>query len=123
MRKILLITLSLVLALLPVFSQDKEPQKLQWPKEIEKDGTVVVLYQPQLESFEGNMLQGRMALSVTPKDEDIIFGALWFKARMRTDYDERTAVLEKLDITKIHFPEFNDTAKIERFGMSLMAPV
>ncbi len=119
MRKILLITLSLVLALLPVFSQNKEPQKLQWPKEIEKDGTVVVLYQPQLESFEGNMLQGRMALSVTPKDEDIIFGALWFKARMRTDYDERTAVLEKLEITKIHFPEFNDTAKIERFTQLL----
>ena len=88
---------------------------LTWPKEIKKNGTEVVLYQPQLESLKGNILEGRMALSVTPKDESIIFGALWFKARLLTDYDERTAVLEKVDITKIHFPDFEDTAKIERF--------
>ncbi len=86
-----------------------------WPKEIEKNGTVVVLYQPQLESLKGNILEGRLALSVTPNDNDIIFGALWFKARIATDYDERTAVLEALDITKIYFPDFDDTSRIEGF--------
>ena len=92
-----------------------EKKGYTWPKEIEKNGTVVVLYQPQLESLKGNILEGRMALSVTPKDDEIIFGALWFKARISTDYDARTAILEKLNITKIHFPEFDDTTRINRF--------
>ena len=94
-----------------------------WPKEIEKNGTVVVLYQPQLESLKGNILEGRMALSVTPKDDEIIFGALWFKARISTDYDARTAILEKLEITKIHFPEFDDTTRINRFSKLLAEEV
>lgn len=92
---------------------------LTWPKEIDKNGTVVVIYQPQLESLNGNILEGRMALSVTPKDEDIIFGALWFKARLSTDYDERTAVLEKMDITKTLFPDIDDTARVQKFSRLL----
>ncbi|NPA35926.1 MAG: hypothetical protein GXO47_03650 [Chlorobi bacterium] len=117
MRKILLAAIVLLSSLQIATSQKKENEttKLQWPKEIEKNGTVVVLYQPQLESFKGNILKGRMALSVTPKGEDIIFGALWFKARLATDLDKRTALLEKIDITKIHFPNFTDTARIVRF--------
>lgn len=96
---------------------------LTWPREIVKNGTVVVLYQPQLEKFEGNILQGRMALSVTPKGEDIVFGALWFKARISTDYDKRTATLEKIDITRIRFPNFTDTARIERFRKLLIQEI
>ncbi len=117
MNKLYLFTAFILLAVLSGFSQNKQEEQsgLNWPKEIEKNGTLVVLYQPQLESLEGNILQGRMALSVTPKEEEIVFGALWFKATISADYDERTAYLEKLDITKIHFPEFEDTVKIERF--------
>ncbi len=115
MKKILLSALVLVLPLQFLFAKEKDELKLQWPKEIVKNGTVVVLYQPQLESFKGNILEGRMALSVTPKDSETIFGALWFKAQLATDLDERTALLKKIDITKIHFPNYTDTAKIERF--------
>lgn len=89
---------------------------LHWPKEIKKNETVVVLYQPQLESFKGNILEGRMALSVTRKDKKPVFGALWFKARLATDLEERTAVLEKLDIQKIVFPGVKDSVKIDKFS-------
>ena len=115
MRKLLLTAIVLMFSFHIAWSQKKEVEKLKWPKEIVKNGTVVVLYQPQLESFEGNILQGRMALSVTPKDDEMIFGALWFKARLATDLDNRTALLEKIDITKIHFPNYTDTSRIERF--------
>ena len=114
MKKLILFGfLSLITFYSALFAED-EPG-LKWPKEIEKNGTVVVLYQPQLESLKGNILEGRLALSVTPKDEEIIFGALWFKATLETDYDDRTALLKKLDITRIHFPDYTDTARIERF--------
>lgn len=42
--------------------------ELSWPLEIESDnGIVITLYQPQLESFEANMLEGRMAITIKPK--------------------------------------------------------
>jgi hypothetical protein len=117
MKKLLLFLFSSLLIGATTLYAEGESKEigLEWPKKIEKNGTVVILYQPQLESLDNNILKGRMALSVTPKDEDIIFGALWFKASISANYDERTAILEKLDITKIHFPEFTDTARIERF--------
>jgi hypothetical protein len=113
MKKLMIIGLFVMCIVQMAFADD--PEGYSWPKEIEKNGTTVILYQPQLEKLEGNVLTGRMALSVKPKDGDIIFGALWFDATISADYDQRTAVLQKLDITKIHFPDFEDTAKIERF--------
>ena len=95
--------------------ENNEPG-LDWPKEIKKNGTDVILYQPQLDKLDGNILEGRVALSVKPKDEDVIYGALWFKARISANYDDRTAILEKLDIIKIHFPDFDDTTRANRFA-------
>ncbi len=117
MFKKLITFLSIVfIGVFSCFSQEKQDSSgLNWPKEIEKNGTKVVLYQPQLESLKNSILQGRMALSVEPEGEDVIFGALWFKARISADYDKRTAVLEKLDITKIHFPDFDDTTRVKKF--------
>ncbi len=90
-----------------------------WPKDIVKDKTTVTLYQPQLESLKGNILQGRTAVSITKEGKEPLFGAFWFKARLSTDRDERTAVLENITITKVVFPEVNDTSKIEKFSKFL----
>ncbi len=116
----------IVLFSINTFSQEKSGDEeigLKWPKEITKNGTEVVLYQPQLDKLEGNILEGRMALSVKPKGEDEIFGALWFKARISADYDTRTAILEKLNIIKIHFPDFDDTARVNRFAKLLTGEI
>ena len=92
---------------------------LHWPKEIVKDKTTVTLYQPQYDSFKNNLLEGRMALSVKAKDKETVFGALWFKASLATDLEERTVVIENLDIEKIYFPGIEDTSKIEKFSKLL----
>jgi hypothetical protein len=102
-------------------AQDTIP-KLDWPLELKSEkGAVVTLYQPQLESFKSNMLEGRMAITVKPVEKDMIFGAIWFKARMQTDLDERTVVLKNMDIVKTHFPEMVDTSKIRKFSKLLEA--
>ncbi len=74
-----------------------------WPREIPVDGGLVVVYQPQSDTFEGNKLSGRIAVSVTPTDQEPVFGTVWFEARLVTDRDERTAVIDDLDVTRVGF--------------------
>lgn len=94
-----------------VFAQDAN-EELTWPREIVKNDYTVTLYQAQLESLEKNILNGRMAMSIK-KGDKIIFGAMWFNARLSTDLDNRTAVLEAIQIPEIKFPDVEDESKIE----------
>lgn len=114
MKKLSLLIVILTIFIHNIFADgDKE---LHWPKEVEKKNTTVTLYQPQYDSFKNNILEGRMALSVKEKDKEPVFGALWFNARLATDLDDRTAVIENLDITKVYFPGVEDTVKIQKFS-------
>ncbi len=91
--------------------------KLSWPIEIElKGNNIVTLYQPQLESFQSNILEGRMAVTIKPDNKDLLFGAIWFKARMSTDMDTRIVVLEEIDIIKTHFPDVVDEEKTKKLS-------
>ena len=95
------------------FAQEQEPE-LSWPREIKEKNYTITLYQAQPESFEGNILKGRMALSIKNEKEDIIFGALWFNARLATDLETRTALLEAFEIPKVKFPDVDDESKLEK---------
>lgn len=116
MKNLFLIFIASFMALPSIFAEE---EGLHWPKEIVKNKTTVTLYQPQYDSFKNNILEGRMALSVKPQNKDLIFGALWFKARLATDLEERTAVIENLDIVRVYFPGIEDTTKIEQFSQLL----
>lgn len=92
-----------------IFSQEDE---LTWPREIETKEGVVTIYQPQIDSFSEDTLQGRMAISIKPAEGEMIFCAAWIKAGMSTDLDERTVTLESIEIPKVNFPDMDDEAKI-----------
>ena len=112
-----------MLTSISLFADDSTPE-FSWPIEIESDdGYVTTLYQPQLESFEANILEGRMAVTIKPPEKEMIFGAVWFKARMSTDLDNRTVLLEKMDIIKTHFPAMVDEEKINKFSGLLSAEI
>lgn len=99
----------------PVFS---------WPLEFEAEKeTVVTLYQPQLESFKENILEGRMAVTIKPKDEEMIFGAVWFDATMSTDTENRTAYLDRINIGKTHFPDIVDDDDNIKFAATLSTEI
>ena len=120
--KNLLLSLFIVLMVFPTaFAQ--EEKEFHWPKEIVKDKSTVTLYQPQYDGFKNNILEGRMALSIKIKDKEPMFGALWFKARLQTDLEERTAVIENLGIERVYFPGIEDSAKIERFSKLLVEEI
>ncbi|MCK5704725.1 MAG: hypothetical protein KAI29_26410, partial [Cyclobacteriaceae bacterium] len=118
------LVLLIVLLMLPgvsLLADDPEPE-FSWPMEIASDnGFVTTIYQPQLESFEGDILEGRMAVTIKPPEKEMIFGALWFKARLSTDMENRTVLLEKMDIIKTHFPDIVDEEKSSSFTTLLSA--
>jgi hypothetical protein len=69
-----------------------QAQELTWPQEIvAEDGSVIVLYQPQIEAFSANDLEGRAAISVKLASSGgvPVFGAIWFKGELDTDRDTK----------------------------------
>ncbi|MCX2979578.1 carbohydrate-binding family V/XII [Halieaceae bacterium IMCC14734] len=99
-----------VLALLSVSAQ-----ALEWPQEVSiKDG-VIVIYQPQPESLQGNVLKSRAAISIEVEEVDHpIFGVMWFDARVDTDRGAGTALVRDIKVTKVGWPESTD-AQEQRF--------
>ena len=109
-----LATIFYLIQLFLVSAFAEEEPEFYWPREIEHEKGTITLYQPQLESFEANRLEGRMAVSVNPDDQELFFGALWFSAQIVTDTEERVVVLESIDITQTRFPDL-DQDKIQQF--------
>lgn len=77
---------------------------IEWPQEVTaKEGNIVV-YQPQPESLDGNILQGRAAMSLELIDRDEpIFGAFWFSARIDTSAENAT--VRDIKVTQVRWPE------------------
>ncbi len=95
---------ALVLWTLAAVAQDEELST--WPREIAiKDG-VIVLYQPQPEKLEGNLITGRAAVAIELESRDApVFGAIWFAGDLQIDRSDRTAVVESVDVTNVRIPE------------------
>jgi len=85
------------------------PEDQGWPKIIENEKGKVIIYQPQIESFTGERLEARAAVSVTtPEITTPVFGAMWFDCKVSTDKDERTVDLIDLTVSAAKFPESNE---------------
>lgn len=76
-----------------------------WPRTIESDAATILIYQPQVESLEGNVLTSRAAVSIkTPDNEEPIFGAVWIAARGSVDRDVREIYIEDVKVPRVRFP-------------------
>ena len=56
-------------------------------------------------------------------EDETIFGALWYRARLDTYLDNRTVLLEKMEIIKTHFPDIVNDEKISNFSELLSAEI
>lgn len=104
-------------------AQDSFFTELTWPREIKTDKGLVTYYQPQIDSYVANILEGRCALSYKPKGGEMAFGAFWFKAFLQTDKETRTATLDKIDILELQFPGVDDSTKMERAKESIQKQI
>ena len=86
-----------------------------WPKQIiASDGTVIKVYQPAPESFVGNTLKFRSAISISENgSSDPVFGTFWADAKVETDRGNRQVVINTLNTTAIRIPSITDQNKID----------
>jgi hypothetical protein len=93
-----------ILALALIFGRPAPAAADAWPKHMKGPKGEVVLYQPQLESFAGDKLTARAAVSVKTKEMKApAFGVVWIAARVATDRDTRMATVTEARITDAKF--------------------
>ncbi len=93
----------------------------EWPKLINtSNGTQIKVYQPEPESFKGNILMFRSAISILSNgSNDPVFGAFWGTAKVETDRDNRTLVINSLDVTSIRIPAIEGQDTIDYIDEAL----
>jgi hypothetical protein len=86
-------------------AQDDGVTDIGWPRQIQRDGNTITIYQPQVERWAGNQLQSRAAVAVeTAASAQPIYGVIWLSARTEVDKDRRLVTLEDCTITTGTFP-------------------
>lgn len=76
-----------------------------WPRQLQRDGTIITIYQPQVEHWDGNRLQSRAAVAVeTPAAAQPTYGVIWLSARTEVDKERRLVTLEDCTISTGTFP-------------------
>ncbi|NOX98970.1 MAG: hypothetical protein GXP30_04425, partial [Verrucomicrobia bacterium] len=89
--------------------QPTEQADKAWPKKIDTGKALIVIYQPQVESFEGDSLSARSAVSVKLKEakegekNEPVFGVIWLVAKVETDREERMVHVRSLKIPRVRF--------------------
>ncbi len=80
-------------------------EDIGWPRTIEVPEGTIVVYQPQVETYEGTSMTGRSAVSVTLTGEtEPVFGTVWFATRVETDRDARMVYVESVRVPRVRFP-------------------
>src|SRR5208282_2730503 len=98
---IVLAAMALVLALSSLAQAEGEG----WPRRFEGEKGTVLLYQPQLETFKGDRITSRAAVSVQKKGaKQPVFGVVWLAARAVTDRDTRQVTIDEAKVTEAKFP-------------------
>ncbi len=94
-----------------------------WPRVYKVEGAEVVLYQPQVDSWEGyKKLTARLAVSVRPKGaEKPEYGVLELEARTETDLAKHVVTMFKPEIRSVRFPKAppEKAAEYEKFVRSI----
>lgn len=84
-----------------------------WPREIAYGDATLLLYQPQVENWEGNLLQVRIAVAVKPAGakEPANYGVIWLSGRTEVDKVNRQVLLDSVQLTRTDFPALSEKSK------------
>jgi hypothetical protein len=76
-----------------------------WPRQFDSSSGSFVIYQPQPEHLDGDVLTGRAAFSLQKSGAaHPTFGVLWYSEQIEIDRDSSTVFARSLDVTKVRLP-------------------
>lgn len=85
------------------------PSADPWPRQVQLGDAAAQVYQPQVESWQGNQLQLRAAVGVLPSGAtDTVFGVVWGSAQTQVDRSTRRVTLSNLTLSRSSFPTLAD---------------
>ena len=87
------------------------PEETPWPVKIVSGTTTLLIYQPQLDSFDGYHLTARAAVEAKASDGKSAYGIIYLKAQAIVDKGRRTVSLYHYEITKADFPSAGSTSE------------
>jgi len=79
-----------------------------WPRQIEKNGTTLVYYQPQIDEWKDyKELLCRVAFSLKPKDGKEVLGVASLQAGTMVDSNSHTAYIRDIQVQSVRFPSLD----------------
>lgn len=92
-----------------------DPASLGWPRFFATNGYEFAVYQPSVDKWPGNHIEGRFALAVRPAgSSNETYGVAFFSARTEIDKVNRLVMLEDWSITRTVFPTEKTQQQIYR---------
>ena len=93
----------------PAASAPVPPDPDPWPRQLQLSNAMLTVYQPQVESWQGNQLAFRAAVAAKAQGANTeTFGVIWGSARTEVDRVARQVTLEELRLTRSNFPTLPD---------------
>lgn len=111
-----------ILAIISTNGQAQSEQTSLWPKVIPLEQMSITIYQPEAESFNGDILEVRSAFNIYDGTQLPIFGAIWFRARVHIDRSSNSVFYENIEMVDVNFPDIT-TDKKQRFRKLLNAVI
>jgi len=101
--------------LTPAAGSDQDEEDY-WPRKFETDHAQIVIYQPQPDSLEGDILKGRAAFSMTTEaQKEPVFGAMWFESAVDIDREKRTVEFVTAEISQVRMNDM-DSGQARKLG-------
>ncbi len=76
-----------------------------WPRTIARDGYDILIYQPQVERWQGDKLEARSAVSIAKEASPVpVLGVVWFSAYTSVDRSNDMVALENVKVDRVNFP-------------------
>lgn len=119
MKNLLKISLFLLIPL------NGSTQDVSWPRELTNEGSVLTLYQPQVQSWEKyEKLDFRMAFSLVPFQDKEVVGVLYVLANTEVNMDDHKVLINNMTVSKVNFPSLDDetAGKMDKIVRSFVTP-
>lgn len=100
----------------------RAPASLQWPRNFDAASEHIEVYQPQIESWNGNRIGGRAAVAVGDKNGTPTYGVVHFSATADIDKPSSLVQLSQIQINSVEVPTRPDAADIVRQALIRQLP-